>query len=228
MAGIVVLFLQLSSWQWHRYHQKLVLQASHQAQLNAPAIPFEQALEQLRRAPTTPVFLSVRVRGRYDAQQQIVLDNRNQAAQAGYEILTPLLLNTHPGTILLVNRGFVPRHSYWHTLPDLQVDTRPVILEGYLSQPTASFALGPAIEANTQLWPLRAARLDLAVLQSYYSQSLLPYVLLLKPQQPGSYLCHWFLPPLSAERSLGYTFQWLVLAILTVVLWWVLYRRHRS
>jgi surfeit locus 1 family protein len=221
---IVVLFLQLSSWQWHRYHLKLDLAASYQAQNKAAAIPLTTALAKAKLQTNTSehVFIKVVATGHYDNQHQIVLDNRSFANKTGYEVLTPLILDTKPGTILLVNRGFIPSGKYWHMLPDLHIGSTQVTLQGILTKPTKAFSLGPVIEASQNPWPLRAARIDLTELQGRYEKPLLPYVLLLAPQQSGSYPCQWSYPQLFAERSLGYTFQWLALACITIILWLVM------
>lgn len=221
MAGIVILCLQLSHWQWHRYHTKQALTQAYQQQWQASPIPLAQALSQLPKQAKAPVFIKVTVTGQYDSQHAVVLDNRSQQGQAGYHILTPLRLADSPA-VLLINRGFIPRGPAWQSVPDLQVSTKPVHLTGFLTTPSQGFSLGAAIETPSVSWPLRLARIDFAELRRHYSPAVLPYILLLLPQQTGAYACQWSYPPLFAERSLGYTFQWLALALITVILWFII------
>lgn len=219
MAIILALFLQLSSWQWHRYHEKLSLQKNYQAASSAAEIPYPQALQRIKMAPKAPVFIAVTLSGHYDNDHPIVLDNRSLHGQAGYEIFTPLRIDQAPATAILIDRGFVPSGHHWQSLPDLTVTTATVQLRGFLTAPPTTFSLGPAIEPTTPTWPLRAARIDMQALQSHYPYTLSPHVLLLKPAQPGAFACEWSYPQFFAERSLGYTFQWLALALATLVLW---------
>lgn len=220
MGLVVVLCLFLSHWQWQRYHLKQALAASYQAQITAPAVDLPQVLTTLPAKTRAPIFLSVRVSGQYDNQRQIVLDNRSHQGRAGYEVFTPFLLNTTPKTAILIDRGFIPSGRYWHQLPDLSVATTSVHLNGFLVKPEASFKLGPAIETVTQ--PMRVARIDIPVLQAHYPYPLLPYIVLLKPKQSGSYVCEWSYPSLFAQRSLGYTFQWLALALAALIAWLII------
>ena len=219
MALILALFLQLSSWQWHRYHEKLHLQRTYQAASITPEVPLTQALASIPLQAKDNVFLSIAASGHYDPLHQIVLDNRSMGGQPGYEIFTPLLLDTKPATAILIDRGFIPVGQHWQSLPDLTPPSGQVTLKGFLSQAQHNFILGAAIEASLKPWPLRVARIDFNLLQKHYSYPLVPYVIHLKPKQAGSYLCQWSYPQLFAERSLGYTFQWLALAAATLVLW---------
>lgn len=220
MGLIVVLCLLLSHWQWQRYHLKQALSAGYQAQITAPAVDLRQALATVPAKLSTPLFLSVRVSGQYDNQRQIVVDNHSHQGRAGYEVLTPFLIDNDPNTAILINRGFIPSGRYWHDLPDLRVATTHFKLEGFLVTPEAAFKLGPAIEVVSN--PMRVARIDVAALQAHYPYHLLPYVLLLKPKQSGAYVCDWSYPPLFAQRSLGYTFQWLALAMVAMIAWLVI------
>ncbi len=221
MALILALFLQLSSWQWHRYHEKLQLQTTYQAALSAPEISLGAALEQFSVKSTIP-FTAIKLAGHYDTTKQIVMDNRSQAGKPGYEIYTPFILNDTPDKAILINRGFVPLGHGWKDLPDLSVTTESLQLSGFLTLAPRNFILGPEIEHAFAAWPLRLARINFALLKNYYPYSLVPYVVLLKPQQPGSYLCQWSFPSLFAERSLGYAFQWLALALATIILWTII------
>ncbi len=221
MALILALFLQLSSWQWHRYHEKLQLQTTYQAALTAPEISLNAALVLFSTKSITP-FIAIKLKGHYDTDKQIVLDNRSQAGHPGYEIYTPFVLDDTPNKAILINRGFIPLGHGWKDIPDLTVTTESIQLNGFLTLAAKNFILGPEIEHTLNAWPLRLARIDFPLLKSYYPYFLVPYVVLLKPQQIGSYLCQWSFPALFAERSLGYTFQWLALALATIVLWTII------
>jgi cytochrome oxidase assembly protein ShyY1 len=95
----------LGMWQLDRNEQRQARNAVIEANLDRPAVAIDDVL-----APDTPLaagdeWTGVRVSGRYDVENQLVLRMRPRAGQPGVHVLTPLL--TGGGAAVLVDRGFV-------------------------------------------------------------------------------------------------------------------------
>ncbi len=97
------LCVRLGIWQLARLEQRRAFNAHVQAMWQAePLILTGQTNEDL----TTMEYRAVTVSGRYDFENQVALRNRYYQNQAGYHLLTPLLLDD--GTAVLVERGWIP------------------------------------------------------------------------------------------------------------------------
>lgn len=97
----------LGRWQWHRYEYKHTRAQRINSHYTAPPAPLGQILPDT----TTPLSLPadwtpVRVTGTYAAQQLMLVRNRPDNGNYGYEVLVPLDLGR--GRALLVDRGWVP------------------------------------------------------------------------------------------------------------------------
>ena len=96
------LLLALGTWQVDRAGEKQALFDDFAAGGEAVALEANsRGLEELRR------YAPVRAMGRYLADRQFLLDNMVAGGQAGYRVITPLLIAE--GHAVLVDRGWLPR-----------------------------------------------------------------------------------------------------------------------
>ena len=206
MAGVACL-IALGTWQLGRAAEKRALAAAFAAG-DAPAVPLPAAGAPHGR------YARIEARGQYLAGTQFLLDNMTHGGQAGYRVLTPLL--TLSGTVLLVDRGWLPPGASRATLPEVVVDAAERTVSGRLDVlPRAG--LHPAA-APEQGWPRRIsyptqAEIELALGRPVYAE-----VLLLDASRPDGYLRDWQPPGPTAERHLGYALQWYALALTLTVL----------
>jgi surfeit locus 1 family protein len=162
MTGLTVvlclLFLSLGRWQWGRAEQKRELWAQFERGTGEVVSPGTRPLTGL------PRYTRVRVEGRWEPRRQFLLDNRTHDGRAGYEVLTPLWLDD--GSVVLVNRGWVPFGGYRDRLPDVSADfadlvagtagaaTARVAVSGRLDElPSAGLAGGRAAPRLEGPWP---------------------------------------------------------------------------
>jgi surfeit locus 1 family protein len=101
----LAILLGLGTWQMQRRAWKEGLIATLTARSKAPPVTLADALERARRGEDTE-YLRVRVRGgwRHDAEVHLHAIERGVA---GWHVITPLR-SAPDGTIVFVNRGFVP------------------------------------------------------------------------------------------------------------------------
>ena len=94
--------LALGGWQLQRADEKSALLASQEARRQAPAQP----IGELERS-ADPAFQRVLLRGYFDAEHSLLLDNRTRDGRVGVELLQPFY-DQPSGLWLLLNRGWLP------------------------------------------------------------------------------------------------------------------------
>jgi surfeit locus 1 family protein len=160
---MIALTLYLSNWQSGRAAQKTALQISFDARVNMASVDLNAAAQ----IPNSAVeldnlrFRTGIVRGEWLENAQFVIDNKQQNAVPGYHVITPLRLtglsvdapmqasNTQPSTaapntVILVNRGWVPRTRDYPKLPPIASPTlaQPhagVLVKGVLVLPSKKY-----------------------------------------------------------------------------------------
>ncbi len=207
MLPLLALLLWLGSWQLERAAEKRVLLAAFAAGAAAPAaVPL---------ADSTPRYAHVTATGRYLSGRQFLLDNMTRDGVAGYRVLSPL--ERTDGTLLLVDRGWLPAGPARAVLPDVAVDETSRTVRGRLDElPRAGLRLAAAAEAG---WPRRVGFPTRAQLESALGRPVFAQLLLLDAAEADGYRRDWQPTASGPERNLGYAVQWYALALTLLVLW---------
>ncbi len=98
----LVLLLGLGTWQVQRLSWKEGLIAQRNVALTAAPVPLPASLEAARPLEFHPV----RADGEFLNDHELYLNQQSLTGDQGFQIVTPFRLSD--GTILMVNRGFVP------------------------------------------------------------------------------------------------------------------------
>ena len=224
-AVLVPLFIAAGQWQWN----KAALKTSRQQQLDARSA---QAAIQI---PATAVdaqsllFRKVVAHGRYEVEQQILIDNRTYRGQAGYHVLTPLHLDGSELRVL-VNRGWVPALADHRQVPQIATPSGKLEVSGTAVVPgTRFFTLGADSTAPGSGWQSVWQNLDLARYAESVSFPLQPVVIeLAADSAAGGFVREWKRPDERLQTNLNYAIQWWSFAATTVVLWLVVNFRKLS
>jgi surfeit locus 1 family protein len=222
---LLAIFVSLGRWQWDRAAEKRALWADFAAADGTTAdgrTGTDVIALGSRSTAELPRYQRVRVRGLLDARRQFLLDNRTHEGRAGYEVLTPLVLED--GRTLLVNRGWVPFTGFRDRLPDVSMDSGAaagaVTLSGRLDElPTAGLQSGRAAPSRESEWPKITSFPTLPQLEAAIGRSIEPRVLLLDRDAPFGYTRDWRPPGTPPERHWSYAIQWWSFAALLVVLY---------
>ena len=205
--------LALANWQLGRAREKEALIAAFDAG-GGEAVPLSVA------APAElPRYQRVTVAGRYEPGRQVLLDNMPSASgQAGYRVLTPFR-REDGGSLVLVDRGWVPLGADRSQRPDVAVGGEPRAVTGRLDGlPVPGLRLGEARAPDSAGWPLVLNFPVTSDLEAALGEPVEARILLLDADQPDGYQRAWRpsmgFPP---ERHLGYAIQWLALALVVLV-----------
>ena len=66
-------------------------------------------------------------------------------------------------------------------------------------------------------WPKVLQQTDLKVIQQHYNQDVLPFVVLLNPQETSSYVRNWQPVVMAPEKHMAYAVQWFLLGFAALV-----------
>ncbi len=124
LIGVVILsvvFVFLGRWQYHRHEARSVRNALVNTNYSAQPVTLSSLLPTVRDSPTAPLprtleWRPVTTTGTYLTEKTVLLRNRPQNDQNGYNVLVPL--RTAEGPILLINRGWIPAGSASAAEPD--------------------------------------------------------------------------------------------------------------
>ena len=117
LVGVVVLsivFVVLGNWQYHRHEARSARNALVNANYGAQPVTLSDLLPTVRQDPTAALpktleWRSVTATGTYLTEHTVLLRNRPQNDQNGYDVLVPL--RTTDGPILIIDRGWIPAGS---------------------------------------------------------------------------------------------------------------------
>lgn len=221
---LLSLFISLGCWQLHRAKEKEILLQQFEARLHSTPVP----LTQLPKGEELH-FYPVSLTGHFDNSHSILLDNKIQQHQIGYEILTPFIDQTSSKTVL-INRGWIPRGINRSQLPFIApANEQQAHITGKLYIPLGKpFTLGKTIESDLT-WPLRIQALELSLIETKLGKPLYPFVVLLDPDAPYGFTRNWQpINTTSPEKHIGYAVQWFTFALVLIIIFIALnFRRAR-
>jgi surfeit locus 1 family protein len=105
-------FSLLGVWQVRRHLWRSADLAEKSARIDAPALPFADAL----RDPRGSAFRRVALRGRFELADTVLVGPVAHAHQLGARVLTPLRVDA-TGARVLVDRGWIPERAVSDFLP---------------------------------------------------------------------------------------------------------------
>ncbi|ANS77671.1 Cytochrome oxidase biogenesis protein Surf1, facilitates heme A insertion [Serinicoccus hydrothermalis] len=132
----------LGSWQWHRHETKVERRAVVEANYGGDAVPLDEALPVQESLRPDQRWTRVTATGTYDIPEQHLVRNRPHEGVYGYEVLLPLRLDD--GTVLAVDRGWVPNARTAADLPEVpEAPSGEVTVTGWLLPSEPDLGLDP-------------------------------------------------------------------------------------
>ncbi|MBT2371419.1 SURF1 family protein [Pseudomonas fluorescens] len=201
---LLPLLVSLGFWQLSRGQEKQTLLDSYAERRAAEPMSSEQL-----RTTTDPAFRRVRLRGQFDTEHSVLLDNRFRDGKVGVELLQPFH-DQASGLWLLLNRGWLPwpdrRTPPVFTTPEqlLNIDAWVYVAPGAAFQLHADPAGAP--------WPRLLTVLHPDMLWTELARSGFGYELRAEAG-PGTYETNWPVVAMGPEKHLGYAVQWFAMAL---------------
>jgi cytochrome oxidase assembly protein ShyY1 len=206
------LMIWLGLWQWQRGVDKQAMRAQYASATSVAAVKLGAS----SIAPTGYGAIAAVASGHYLPEHQLLLDNQVRERVPGYHVWTPLRLDD--GSLLMVNRGWVPQNPDRRVLPALPAPPGAQQVTGLwraLPQPGLRLDSGDCDPAKqSQPWPRIEQYPTAQDLACLYGERVLGGELLLAPEATGGYVREWAVgdngfPP---SRHYGYAAQWFAFA----------------
>ncbi|MES2489230.1 MAG: SURF1 family protein [Pseudomonadota bacterium] len=221
MVPALALLVSLGTWQLHRGQDRAAMLAQYASAGEQAAVAFDP------HQPATKQPVHVQLRGHFEDQRQLLLDNQSNQKRPGYEVLTPLRLAD--GTLLLVNRGWIPQSGTRDQPPSPTAPQGEQLITGYWhALPEPGMRLGqPACEKATR-FPQIVNYPNVAELRCTLGEQVLNGDVLLDANVEGGFVREWnFDNGFPPSRHYGYAAQWYALA-LTLIAFFIKLNLKRS
>ncbi|MFZ9572918.1 MAG: SURF1 family protein [Limnohabitans sp.] len=213
----------LGRWQLSRADEKLAQQAVLDARADQPELGHDDLQGLQYPLPADLMHRRVSLQGFWRPQYTVWLENRSHRGQAGYWVLTPLQLDAD--TAVLVQRGWAPRISQDRSvLPPVQTNLEVVDVDGVLAaEPGRLLSLGnESGEAATTLESASGSsriRHNLTLEQFRQDSGIPVLAFVIQTDDDDEGLRRdWPAVGSTADKNLGYAFQWFALCALLFVL----------
>lgn len=211
-ALVVVLFpvlMGLAGWQLWRSEEKAVTLAAVEAR--SRQAPRRISLLQ-ESTPAELDRLPVELRGHYLQGRDFLLDNRILRGAVGYELITPF--QDQDGTVAFVNRGWRAALRTREQLPVPEVIEEEVQLIGDIYAPEDLRRLRSYAGGG---WPCLLQAVDIPEMAQIAGVRGFPYLVRLRPDQPGVRDAHWEIVNIRPERHVAYAMQWFLMGLALLV-----------
>jgi surfeit locus 1 family protein len=206
----VVVFVIAGNWQHRRMLEK---DALHERIVQAAAIA-PMALPRGVDDWNAWRFRKVTLEGTYDAQHQLLIDNRVHDGRVGFDVVVPLDLAD--GRVVLVDRGWIAGGASRRDLPAPPVPHGSVKITGRIDIPPQKyFELGDRDAAPGRVWQ----HLDPARFTKATGIDVLPIVVEALGGDEGALVRDWPVPESDSGRNLSYMMQWYTFAAMAAGLW---------
>ena len=199
--------IALGNWQGRRAEEKRALGERFEQALHAPALELAWPGNK-----EDVLGRRIAVRGTFEAERTVFLDNKILNGRVGYEVVTPLKLSTAPAHVL-VDRGWAPAGASRAQLPAVATPQGEVRIEG-LAQERFAHALqgGPASGGKVR------QNLDVDAFAKESGLALVPLVLEELSGPADGLVRERPRPDTGVDVHRAYALQWYSLAALAVVL----------
>jgi surfeit locus 1 family protein len=165
-------------------------------------------------------FQNIETFGSYDGQRQVLIDNMFVNNRIGYYVLTAFRYAADQ-PLLIVNRGWVARSAAGEAGPNISVGNFDRTVRGRIGDlPKVGIRTRAPFEGAGD-WPKTGIYPTLGDLSTELGEELLPFILLLRPQDDDGYARHWQPHDSGPRMHYGYAFQWFAMAsaVLGILLW---------
>ncbi len=203
VLALLPLLVSLGFWQLGRGEEKRIMLATYAERRAAPPMSAE-----LLPSTADPAYRRVQLRGSFDAEHSLLLDNSIREGKVGVELIQPFH-DQLSGLWLMVNRGWLPWPDR-RTPPVFDTPTQPLNLDAWIYvSPGATFQLHP--DAQSATWPKLITAIDPVKVWPELNREGFAHELRLEAG-PAAYRTDWPVVAMGPEKHLGYAVQWFAMA----------------
>ena len=204
----ILLFCSLGTWQIHRLQWKLDLISEINNGLNSEPVFYSNT--------NIKNYQKVKFSGIFDFKKQIYLYSLNNKGKPGYDIITPLKINSNE--ILLINRGWIQKDQKNNKNINKIISNS---FEGILKKITKPNPFKPDNDIENNIW----YSLNLKDLENFTGYKLNNFVLFLQNNQ-NILVENKIVSPDLPNNHLKYAITWYSVA-LSILLYFLYFRKKQ-
>lgn len=200
VLAVLPILIRLGTWQLDRAEEKRAYENAYlERQGMLPVAPPRQDM--------AAAFSRVKLEGRFDSEQQFLLDNQVRDGRVGYWVINAF--HASDGRTWLVNRGWIAAGTDRSKLPDIRPGDGPVEVVVVVWPDTG---LLPLLKEDPwdDAWPKRVQRPNVARMAALVGAAAVE--LRLEAGQPGVLSAAPLLMVVPSVKHTGYAVQWFALA----------------
>ena len=217
IAGIA-LTLALGNWQVDRGHEKAAIaERALAANRIAPV-----ALPDTELAVDDVAWRRVELRGRFEPQFAVYIDNRIWHGTAGYHVIMPLRIGESTRYVL-VNRGWVAGTGVRGELPKVTTPSGTVAVSGLAMVPGGRFLELSTKVAEGNVWQ----NLTIERYRAAVPIAIQPVVIEQENDLGDGLKREWAAPEFGADKHYAYAFQWFAMSIAILIFYLACHVRKR-
>lgn len=224
---LIVTMVNLGFWQLGRLHDKQSRNARVTAQSRSPVVDVGRVLTGRSSFfdASRVEFRTVAVKGRYRADQELLVRSRSLEGVPGSWVMTPLQLGD--GSAVVVNRGWIANSGRFDAVPPaFRAPPGTVDVVGLVRLTETRGSFGPKDPPTGRLANL--ARADIARFRTQVDEPLLPAWLQLESQVPtfANAPRPIAIPVLDEGPHMSYAIQWFLFSTIALVGYPLILRRR--
>lgn len=220
--ALLYIMISLGFWQFDRADYKANVQSLIESKQGTATISLDSIAKEEENWLYQPVFAS----GEFDLQHQIYFDNQVNNMVAGYSVFTPLKLSDNKA--ILVNRGWLPVGDSRSSLPDINVTSETIRIDGLVAHaPSKTLVLSDNANIYTQ-WPVVLQYVDIIEIEKQLDYKLMPMIIIMDQAAQTN------LQPLPvkinmrSEKHTAYAFQWFGLSLTLFIIYIVVNTKNTN
>jgi len=217
---LIAVFVSLGFWQLGRASEKVAAQKHFNDDVSYMLLSDEMPLRD---------FQPIRATGHYIDNRQILIDNMISNGRLGYFVLSAFEYAPDK-PLLMVNRGWIAATGDRNVLPAIPPVEGTSEIRGRSGRlPRVGIRPGEAFD-DSDGWPKLASFPELPELANALGRELLPFVLLLDPDESVTLVRDWQPRERGPMMHYGYAFQWFAMAatVLIILVWQFKKRRNNA
>ena len=208
-AGFIALTVWLGNWQHGRAGEKAERQALFEARMAEAPLRLTGAAG----SPEPLLYRRIEAEGEWVPERQFFVDNRILGGRAGFHVITPLRIEGSR-TLLLVNRGWVPRSAEYPRPPRVPGARGPALVSGIATRPPERFLEFSRQDPASDV----VQNLSIERFRARAGQDVIPVVVLAEPPAEGL-VAVTEKPDAGIAKHREYSLTWYSLAFTAFVMW---------
>ncbi len=205
----ISLFIRLGFWQIQRSDEKTRMVAAEERLAKQEPVLWDEQQKEPQQ------YQRIRVEGTY-LSKVFLLDNQHHEHQFGYDVLSPLQLSD--GSIVMINRGWVPGENTRRSFPDIQTPKGILTIQGSAYFPGKNqWILGPGVEEKSGGITI-IELLDAKLLSQLLQKKVYPFIIRLDKQDAYGFVREWAIVSMPPQRHLAYALQWFAMALVILII----------